>query len=662
MCLRLICRSPQALLVLLMLAGAPAVGNTETARELYELGESAFARRDYPEAVQRFRDALELNEAYMEARLGLARSYAELDELDAALDAIDEARRRAGRRTDVVVLQGELLVRAGELDAAREVFEEALSREPNNTSARIGLAELAVAKGQAEDALRRYRNVLELAPQNRRALLSLAIVHHELGRIGEAARYIRLALDYHQEHPGVHILASEYFLTEGEYQRAAEHAETATRLDPGAPTAWELLAKTELAKGQPEAAVAHAEEVIDRVPDETVGFYLLGVALRRAGSYSEAIDAFERLLEIDVEDEIARLNAEAILLEEFDLEDERRQPFAEYRFDRGASLREENLFRQALGAYRRGLMLSPFDESGRRQFAELHRSLDHRARYLRELELMQDLGMDDQQVRDAIDIYTSVLAQSVSVRWGVDQYELARDRTELGLFYEVNAGLMRRPDSAWAGATSLRDALRGYEKVDVREDVAEVRSMDEAMEAARDRGLDYFGIVDVQEGDRHLSVELTLYHGRSGEEIETRQALRSGTRRVERAMYRLGEQLVEQVPARGRIIDREGRRALVSLGRRDGIEEGEVLHVVRRGRVVASRDRIGLQYGAGDELGTLEVERVDDVVAEGVLQQAGFFDLFSIGDTVIQELPDRLTVREDRVLFPPVYDRIRVVD
>jgi hypothetical protein len=70
-------------------------------------------------------------------------------------------------------------------------------------------------------------------------------------------------------------------------------------------------------------------------------------------------------------------------------------------------------------------------------------------------------------------------------------------------------------------------------------------------------------------------------------------------------------------------------------GRSDGIISGMVFDVVRKGGPEVLNEGIGLNYGAGDIVGTFTVDNADEEVSAGVLSRSGFFDRISTGDELI---------------------------
>ncbi|MFW6368249.1 MAG: tetratricopeptide repeat protein [Spirochaetota bacterium] len=645
----------------LLLFGASPVAFGQNAVEHYEAGETALSENEYTVAVQRFRDALDINESYKEAWAGLARAYRELDELQEALDAVVEARRLAREDTAIITLEGNIRLLRGDVQQARESFERALDIEPNNVEARLGIAELNLADDRRERAVDAYLDVLEVDPESRPALLSLAVLYDDLGEQEAASRYISMALEYYPRDEMVHEFAGDFFLASQEVESARDHAETAVTLNPEYGRGWDLLSRTALRQDDTDRAVASAQRLVDLQPDRSRSWYLLGLAERASDEYEDAVESLERATELNPDDEVSRLAVESAVSAGFGLEEEIRERIAAYRFERGDSLAEENLFIQAVAEYRRGLSLYPFSRDGRYDLAVLQQRRGFPAKFLEELRVLDSIGFDDQEVSDGISTYESVLADGVAASWDVEQFQLSRDRVTFGLFFSTPPQAGTRPEAARYVTEYMRHRLLGAEKINVSEAIEPAGSSDDAFGEARDAGVDYYLITTFSEMERSIELGVELRHGATGSLIAELTAVRSGAQRVRRAVAALSENIEEEIPARGRLVQRRADRAVINLGKVDGVEAGDELLIVRQGRFATAADRVGYEYDEDDLVGRIEITEAGDLIAEGEVSTEGFFDLVETGDTILQPLEGRVETFEDRPAFSPLYFRIREV-
>ncbi len=633
---------------------------TADARAEYAGGRSALNDRDYFRAVERFGRALEENPDYREALVGMAEAYYRLEEYDEALEYIDEARRLARRDPAVLALSGQIRLALGSVDEARELFEQAVEADPNSVEGRIGLAELAIAEGNAARALERYRDVVRLDPHDRQALLSLALVYEARGERETAEEYLQLALEHHSRHPEVQLLAAEYYYRAREYEAAVRHAQAALSLRPAHHSALLLLGSVSLHRERHDEAVAYTEQLLGLRRDNPAAWYVRAVAHHRLGELEKALDAFEAALEINPEAETVRYALEQLVLSELDLEDERRPEYAAYHFRRADSLENQNQFRRALASYRRGLRLNPYDRDARVAYAEMHRAHGNRATYLQQLEVLANLGFDDDYIQDRIEASQAMLRDAVAARWDLDQFALERDRVQVSLFTIPHRNAPLYPVSDMSLTQTLRDELLAYERVSVTGGPQAVDEYAEAFRAAREDGSQYFVLVEFVEEERRFTVRAELYLSRTGAELGSVQSRREGNMRVRDALARVAEGISRRVPLIGRLVERDFGRGVVSVGRLDGVEEDDELAIVRRSAVVPRSGEGGYLYDREDRVGSFSVTAVDDMIAEGEIRRRDFVDTINLGDTVLLEA--ELTEASETVrMFPPLYRRIRSI-
>lgn len=633
---------------------------TADARAEYAGGRSALNDRDYFRAVERFGRALEENPDYREALVGMAEAYYRLEEYDEALEYIDEARRLARRDPAVLALSGQIRLALGSVDEARELFEQAVEADPNSVEGRIGLAELAIAEGNAARALERYRDVVRLDPHDRQALLSLALVYEARGERETAEEYLQLALEHHSRHPEVQLLAAEYYYRAREYEAAVRHAQAALSLRPAHHSALLLLGSVSLHRERHDEAVAYTEQLLGLRRDNPAAWYVRAVAHHRLGELEKALDAFEAALEINPEAETVRYALEQLVLSELDLEDERRPEYAAYHFRRADSLENQNQFRRALASYRRGLRLNPYDRDARVAYAEMHRAHGNRATYLQQLEVLANLGFDDDYIQDRIEASQAMLRDAVAARWDLDQFALERDRVQVSLFTIPHRNAPLYPVSDMSLTQTLRDELLAYERVSVTGGPQAVDEYAEAFRAAREDGSQYFVLVEFVEEERRFTVRAELYLSRTGAELGSVQSRREGNMRVRDALARVAEGISRRVPLIGRLVERDFGRGVVSVGRLDGVEEDDELAIVRRSAVVPRSGEGGYLYDREDRVGSFLVTAVDDMIAEGEIRRRDFVDTINLGDTVLLEA--ELTEASETVrMFPPLYRRIRSI-
>lgn len=647
---------------LLALLALPA--GAQEARSLYREGATALAESDYApndaplfDAIEYFQRALSVNPNYRDAVVGLAEAYYALEEYATALRYAERARELGGSSTELKNLEGRIRLARGDIERARELYQEVLREEPNNIEARLGLSQLALAQGNSAEAARELERLLRRAPENRRALLALTLIYQNRGDGAAAERYLRQALRFHSENPQVQLLAGEYRYARKEYDEALFHAETALTLRPSFTGARILLAETLLQMGDAYGAEVQLRQAAESAPENPRVWYTLGHVLQNEGNSSEALRALQRGKSIAPGEERLTLALEAVA-QELPLEDDRREPIAAEYLARGKALIERNLVSQAEVVFRSGLRLDPYSRELRLALADIYELRGYRARYLQELKVLRDLGHNDQYITDRIESYESYLADSVANSWGVDQFTLDRERYTLflGFIERQDRGEWYRNDSLFA--EQFRDFLLRDERLEVTNESSAVRDHAELLRHARERGDQYAVLLSFSESDRSLESEVTLYLTRTGQTITTLRSVRGGNDRVRNSVAQGSDLVRGAIPQRGSLVRREFSRGLIDLGRVSGIEEEQSFRLVREGSAQLVAEPPGVQFSSADVVGTLTVTRVDDLLAEGVIEAGSVIDRIRVGDQLFILPEDFEPVQSREEFRSPLFESI----
>jgi len=605
-----------------------------SAPALYEQGITYMVAEDWYAASELLIECLRVNPAHAQATAALAECYYELGEFDEALNWVRRARSLSRSNTALANLEAHTMIALGRLDEAQAIVNQVLQSEPYNREALFAAAELDIARGRAGDAVTRYREAVRRYPDDRRLLVSLALVLGSLGDTENAQSYIARALLQHEGDYRVHYYAAYLASRDGRLAEGIRHAENALYYRPGYTPARFLLASLRYRAGQYEEAARLADELIVLNRDDSLSWYLKGVAYIRMGRVNEAQTILSTAASIDPNDEYIRAALEELLIGNSRLEDPVRARWATWHFNRARDFRSRNLMEQALFEYRRGLRLNPY-AADRREYAELIRLSGFPARYLDELRFLQDMGMADRALNDAVETYNALLSTALFRRWGVDPILLNKPHWKVAIFSVASQASFYHVD-AGAGASSYIKDLLSHERNILPMDL-ELRqaSFATAFRTAREAGADYFLLVSVTENERDISIKGELFVARTGTSAAVFNAFRTGPDRLRNASRGIVDQLSASLPFRAELVIRRNDQGLIDKGRADGVKNGDEFNVVMKGRTEIQNEGIGLIFTPDDVVGKLTIESADEEVSVGRLTRNGFFDRISAGDEVI---------------------------
>jgi tetratricopeptide (TPR) repeat protein len=123
------------------------------ARDQLNKGVNAFKNAAYPQAVEHFKRAIELDPNFLNARLYLASAY--MSQYVPGAES-EENKRNA--------------------EADTKGFQEALGRDPNNALAVKSLGFLAFSQKQFDEATKWYHKLIELNANDKEAYYNIAVI------------------------------------------------------------------------------------------------------------------------------------------------------------------------------------------------------------------------------------------------------------------------------------------------------------------------------------------------------------------------------------------------------------------------------------------------------------------------------------------------------
>lgn len=258
---------------------------------LIRLGRVEEALRAFEEAI---RQEGEQSRPWLNAGIALLR----LERWNEALVRLDSARSRSSGMSTAKVeaYRGQALRAMGDTEGAGQAYREAISRQPDQLLSRLGLAAMI------EDPLERLRELEQLRRlESGRAVVhwTLANAYLEAGREVEAerafdralqlapdeARFARDLMQFHLDREGV--AEAEALLRD----RFAALARDPERLF--------LEAKLSSREGRDSAAVAQYDAALLESRGTMAEAWLnRGAALRRLGRTADALDSYQRALDV----------------------------------------------------------------------------------------------------------------------------------------------------------------------------------------------------------------------------------------------------------------------------------------------------------------------------------------------------------------------------
>ena len=610
---------------------APLFSEDYSAVQYYNMGKTAESSGDFFKAVEMYKSALILNENFFDAVAGLAHAYYNLDEFDEALKYVLKAELLDSANTDLINLKGRINLNIGEFEQAKQNFQDVLKIEENNIDAEFGLAELDVASGQMTNAENRYENVLLVSPESRKALLALVMINDNNGDSTAAEFYIKQALKYYSDNSYVRYTAARHYYEAGNTDEALYHVKTALFLQPDFLDATLLLCTIYMKNGEYENITAEIEAALKNHRDNNYLWYVLGRAYENMGKSEEAIMSYARTLNIRPDDDLARIALENEIIANTGLDSKYRENYSSYHVDLGLKYESRNMLDKALTEYRRALVIYPYSVDARLLYADLFKRKGFIERYIMILNALVDEGFGNTDILDEIEIRKSMQTQTISEKWGIDQFSVDKEENKLSIFF--NDSGMSHIEGEKILSEYIEFLMLGYDNIIIDSNNISGNFAD-CYRISRNNNSDYFIIFNCAENDRAVSVSADIFLSSTGSKLTTVGIVRTGNQMIPEAGKGTVSEIHNLLPVEGRIIDRKFDEIVVNLGANEGLNPGDQLPIIKKGELQKSKDGFELQYEQNAVIGTFNVSEVNELVSDGSITINNFFDMINPGDSL----------------------------
>lgn len=178
---------------------------------------------------------------------GLGSAYMEQGKVDEAIECFREAVEIMPGYSAAQNNLGRALAESGNNEEAAKYYEEALRVDSNNPNAYNNLANSLLRQGKVDEAIEYYRKSLELDPDSALTHFNLALTLHQNGRADEAARHYEASLRLDPDNADAHNNLGLILTQRGKFKEAIVHYEKALEINPELQAARDNI---ELARSQ----------------------------------------------------------------------------------------------------------------------------------------------------------------------------------------------------------------------------------------------------------------------------------------------------------------------------------------------------------------------------------------------------------------------------
>jgi tetratricopeptide (TPR) repeat protein len=279
----------------------------------YLLGVAYEKDHKYPEALDQYQLAHALDPANAAAVVAAGEVLVSTEQVDQAQQLLEANMELATSEPAMFELAGRVAMMRKEYDKAARYYQHACDQTGGNVRYRESLAR-ALFQGeqfaQAEEAI-----MILLATDGYQPPAWVATMLGDsrmaLGKMLQARDAYQQAAKINENSAQVWVNLSKAYLALNDYPRATQSARRALSLETQNADAAMLLGYSQLRDSKPNAAVATLRQAVQAHDDNSMLHTLLGQAYAAVGNRSQAKGCYERALELDPTNSLARELLEA---------------------------------------------------------------------------------------------------------------------------------------------------------------------------------------------------------------------------------------------------------------------------------------------------------------------------------------------------------------
>ena len=304
-------------------------------------------RRNFEDAINDLREALNLDAKDASIRMALSSAYEGSGALELAGSELSEAVKISNYEPRVGIAYARYLMRHGRVDRAEDLMVEIASRSPRNIDVLSLLGELRLKKkdwkgaeetaaavreqtggaalsdqlmgaslmGQKrfEDAILFFGSTTQKTPDDIQPMFALVRAYVAAGKTAEAEIFMRSVLKADPDNSDAHVLMGSVQLALNKPDLAIASYETAVSQKPAAALGYQALSNYYVGQNQLNEAIKVLESGIEKVSDKSNLRLTLATVFENKGSFEDAIKQYELMIANDPGSFVAANNLASLL-------------------------------------------------------------------------------------------------------------------------------------------------------------------------------------------------------------------------------------------------------------------------------------------------------------------------------------------------------------
>jgi tetratricopeptide (TPR) repeat protein len=312
---------------------------TGNAKVYLDAGINLYNQERYFDAIDSFRNALEINPYYGDAYKYMALVYSALGEFQASLESAQNALKYANNDPDALLILADSYRELGQYDQSLAIYNQLVSNFPAYVEVYRNMAELYMKMNKLPLSLSMLEKADRINKNYWKNYISFGNYYLKTGNPGQAGEYFMKALSLNPTERLVYVTLADYYKSAGEYDQAISLLESGEKLFNNFYSGILLLADCYLEKAMItgkgyDKAIEKYLWIKDNGPQKDKHFrgglfYKMGFAYENLDP-SKAVDSYKESLAMEPGNQFVRAAFENFVINNFKVDAPERQDLSAY--------------------------------------------------------------------------------------------------------------------------------------------------------------------------------------------------------------------------------------------------------------------------------------------------------------------------------------------
>ncbi|MGE3062392.1 MAG: DUF4388 domain-containing protein [bacterium] len=280
--------------------------------EHHNLGLAFLLTEMFEEALREFRHIIQIDKTNIKAYFYIALIYFRLKEYEKALSSFEELLKLGVANVALFNNIALTFERLNNFERADEFYERALKLEPENAKILSNYGILSFKMNLFSEAEEKLKMALKIDPNLKHASFFLALVYFENGMVSESTNILFSLVKQDNTIWQVYYNIAEIYMISGKSESAESMFKKAVETSNSDPIPYKALVEYYFTEKNFDAAENVLEEIINLGKADFEIFYKMGNLKYRKGIKKDAVEYWERALELQPTNEIVKRTLETV--------------------------------------------------------------------------------------------------------------------------------------------------------------------------------------------------------------------------------------------------------------------------------------------------------------------------------------------------------------